>query len=539
MKYLLIAIVIAICSVVGIIAQQPLSVVPYPNTVQMGSGNSVVLCPSQFTVSSNSQSTVFGVALKRYETLYFPFGNGSSSSSSCSAIEVTVTVSSDDESLFLGVDESYNLLTNGQSNTITANTIYGAMRAIETLKQLITYNVNTQTYSLVQVKIYDEPRYPWRGFMVDTARHYLPKNAIFHIIDALGYNKLNTLHLHLVDAQSFPIESNTYPALTNASFGPGATFSHQDLSEIVAYAQTYGIRVVPEFDIPGHSASWGVGYPELVATCPAYAANINNIPLDVSNINTYTFLQNFFNEIAPIFPDQYFHTGGDEVVTGCWAQDPNIQQWMNKMDFSTTDALTYFEHQLDNIVATLNKTKIIWNDPFDYGCTLAQGQLIQVWSSAASLQAILNAGFKSIVSFAWYLDKQIPDGNTHYEWQDTWQDFYNADPANGITSNSQNIIGGEGTMFAEQISQVNWDVRVWPRAIAISERLWSQQSVNSVQLALPRIGAFSCDMSRRGILSGPLFTDYCPLPEDLALNPNQPVYKIPKDIMKELINNRK
>ncbi|KAF2070235.1 hypothetical protein CYY_008443 [Polysphondylium violaceum] len=529
MKYLLLALCVA---VVAVVAQQPLSVVPYPQTVQMGSG-SVTVCPSKFSVTTNSQSTVFAVALKRYQSLFFPFGNGSQSG--CVGVTVSITVSSDDENLFLGVDESYTLLTNGQTNTITSNTIYGAMRAIETLKQIIQYNLNSQTYGLVQVKIYDEPRFPWRGFMVDTARHFLPKNAIFHIIDALGYNKFNTLHLHLVDAQSFPVESNTYPNLTNAAFGPGATFSHQDLQEIVAYAQTYGIRVVPEFDIPGHSASWGVGYPDLVANCPAYAANINNIALDVSNPNTYTFLQNFFNEMATIFPDQYFHTGGDEVVTGCWAQDPNMQSWMNKMHFSTIDALTYFEHQLSNMVTAMNKTKMIWNDPFDYGCTLSTDQLVQVWLTG-SLPNVLNAGFKAIVSFAWYFDKQIPDGNTHYEWQDTWQDFYNADPYNGITNNSENILGGEGTMFAEQISHVNWDVRVWPRAIGLAERLWSEQSVNSVPLALPRIGAFSCDMSRRGILSGPLFTDYCPLPEDLTLSPLKPVMEIPKDIMQKLIN---
>ncbi|EGC37294.1 hypothetical protein DICPUDRAFT_30528 [Dictyostelium purpureum] len=526
-------IIILILSLLGLVCVFGQNVVPYPQQITLTNNCYVSVSPGSISISPSIQSTTFNIAVERYLNLFFPFTNTSSTSDK---ITLSVSINSDDETLQLGIDESYTLNIAQGSLELKSNTIYGAMRGLETFKQMIVYDVTSNTYSIQCAQIVDYPRYPWRGIMVDSARHFITKNFILHIIDALGYNKFNTMHWHLVDAQSFAVESTTYPDLTQAAFGPKAVFSHDDIQEVVAYAKTYGIRVIPEFDIPGHAAAWGVGYPELTCTCPDYAANINNIPLDISNPNTLTFLQNFFSEIAPLFPDQHFHTGGDELVTGCWNEDQNMVSWMEKMGFSTTDAFQYFENNLDVTMKVINRTKMTWNDPIDYGVQLSPDTVVQVWSSGADLQGILNSGYKSIVSFAWYLDKQVPDGNTHYEWQDTWQDFYNADPVNGITSNAQNIIGGEAAMFAEQVSEVNWDVRVWPRAIGVAERLWSSQGTNSVTSALPRIGAFSCDMSRRGIQSGPLFTDYCPLPEDLAFT-LKPTMKLSKSEIKQILNN--
>ncbi|KAN0042539.1 hypothetical protein ACTFIV_005107 [Dictyostelium citrinum] len=517
-----------------VIGQQPLNVVPYPQQVSIGTCI-IPLTPGSIVIESNIESSTFSVSMDRYTNLFFPFSNETEPTSSSESFLLQVTIYSDDETLQLGIDESYSLNIEQGSYQLKATNIYGAMRGLETFKQLIVYNELENSYSIVCVSISDSPRYPWRGFMVDTARHYIPKNMILHMIDSLGFSKFNTLHWHLVDAVAFPVESTTYPDLTKGAFSPSATFSHDDIEEVVAYAKTYGIRVIPEFDIPGHAAAWGIGYPELVATCPEYAANVNNIPLDISNPNTFTFIQNLFTEIAPLFLDNYFHTGGDELVTGCWLEDPTIANWMTKMGFSTTDAFQYFENNLDVTMKSINRTKITWNDPIDYGVQLNPETLVQVWSSGSDLQGIINSGYKALVSFAWYLDKQNPDNKLHYEWQDTWQDFYAADPTVNITSNAQNIIGGEATMWAEQINQVNWDVRVWPRAIGIAERLWSDQSINSVSLALPRIGHFTCDLSRRGIQSGPLFPDYCPMQDDLVFT-MKPNTKLSKSQIKLILN---
>lgn len=326
-----------------VIGQQPLNVVPYPQQVSIGTCV-IPVAPGSILIESNIESATFSVSMDRYTNLFFPFSNESEPSSNESFL-LSVTIYSDDETLQLGIDESYSLSIEQGSYQLKATNIYGAMRGLETFKQLIVYNELENSYSIVCVSISDSPRYPWRGFMVDSARHYIPKNMILHMIDSLGFSKFNTLHWHMVDAVAFPVESTTYPDLTKGAFSPSATFSHDDIQEVVAYAKTYGIRVIPEFDIPGHAAAWGIGYPELVATCPDYAANVNNIPLDISNPATFTFIQNLFTEIAPLFIDNYFHTGGDELVTGCWLEDPAIANWMTKMGFSTTDAFQYFENK--------------------------------------------------------------------------------------------------------------------------------------------------------------------------------------------------
>eukprot|EP01132_Coremiostelium_polycephalum_P012061 gene12061-14749_t len=510
-SFLFISLAIIFTATIVIGQQQVINVVPYPQSVTV-QGGSFTVSPNAFNITSSSDSTTLSVSIKRYLQLLFPFGNANTPSNT-PQVTLYIKVFSSDESLFLGVDESYSLTTDQSQCVIQASTIYGAMRGLETFKQLVTYSDSTGTYSLPSVSITDSPRFPWRGFMIDTARHYQPKSMILHIIDALGYNKFNVLHWHIVDAQSFPVQSVTYPLLTKAAFNPSAIYTHADIQEIVAYAKTYGIRVIPEFDIPGHSYSWGVGYPQLVANCPNYQANINNIPLNPALPSTYTFLTNLFTEMSTLFPDAYFHTGGDEVVLNCWNQDPTISEWMSKMGYNTVGAEQYFENQLDGIMREINRTKIIWNDPFDNGVQIAPETLIHVWYGS-DLQSVVDAGFTAIYSSNWYLDKQVPAGITHYEWQDTWIDFYNSDPTLGITTNADKIIGGEGTMWSEQINQFNWDVRVWPRSIAIAERLWSDQSINNPTTALPRIGAFSCDLSRRGVASGPLFTDYCSVPEN-------------------------
>ncbi|KYQ88618.1 beta-N-acetylhexosaminidase [Tieghemostelium lacteum] len=533
MKLLLICIIISLSILFSNGQDQSLNLVPYPQSVT-NYWTTVSIQPSGFSIQSNSASLTLAVAIKRYSALMFPFGEGNGTSGSTT---LQITVSSSNEDLFLGVDESYQLSTSSSSSfSIQSNTIYGAMRGLETFKQLMVYDLSNNEYFLSQCSISDYPRFPWRGFMIDTARHYYPVDAILHMIDSLGYNKFNVLHWHIVDAVAWPVVSSTYPQLTDAAYAPSAVYSHSEIQQVVAYAKTYGIRVVPEFDIPGHAASWGVGYPDVVATCPAYAGNVNNIPLDISNPATYTFIENLFTEIVPLFPDQYFHTGGDEVVLQCWSDDPAIQSWMTKNGYNTVTAEQYFESQLDTILQKLNRTKLIWNDPIDNGCDIIKSAIVQVWNSDTDSQTILDDGYKILVSFDWYLDKQDPTGDIHYEWQDTWQDFYNADPYNNISSHTQNILGGEATMWSEQVSHVNWDVRVWPRTIGIGERLWSDQSINSVDDALPRIELYSCDLSRRGIASGPLTPgDYCPLPTDLAYT-LKPVMHIDSKTLLEIYN---
>ncbi|EFA79432.1 beta-N-acetylhexosaminidase [Heterostelium album PN500] len=517
MKIQLLYLVVITTALLGCLVSGQPTVVPQPQSYQSGSV-SVLLNDKQFSIEPSINSATFNVAVKRYSSMFFQFGDTTpyfEKGTGASGLNtLNITIESTSEDLYMGVDESYSITATSSELSISAKTIYGAMRGLETFSQLIIYDQSSKTYSIpnTPIAINDYPRFPWRGFMIDTARHWYPPSFILHIIDTLGYNKFNVLHWHLSDAQSFPVESKIYPNLTLGAFNPLAVFSHEQIEEIVAYAKTYGIRVIPEFDLPGHAAGWGIGYPDLLAQCPGYAYNINNIALDIASEGTYDFLRNFFTEMTQLFPDAYFHTGGDEVVFGCWTADPAIQSWMNKMGFSTSVAFEYFENQMDDILIPLNRTKITWNDPFEAGVKLGPDTLIQIWNSATITQQVLEAGYKALVSFAWYLDQQVPMGNTYYEFEDTWKTFYSNDPLNGITTNAQNLLGGEAAMWSEQVSQMSWDVRVWPRSLAIAERLWSAESVTDITSAIPRFDKQSCSMAIRGVNSGPLQSDFCLLP---------------------------
>ncbi|GAM21554.1 hypothetical protein SAMD00019534_047290 [Acytostelium subglobosum LB1] len=538
--------VIVFALLVGVtLAQGPGSgpfVLPQPVSLTWGSQVVPISDASTFIIQSNVNSVTLNVATKRYSTLFFPFGNGTSTSGAPTQ-SLSIQVQSSNEDLALGVDESYKIAVDSASSlTITANTIYGAMRGLETFSQLLTYNPKSNSYSIpfAPISISDSPRFQWRGFMIDTARHYEPVNFILHIIDALGYNKFNVLHWHMVDAESFPVVSTTYPELSaKGAFNPLAIYTHDDIEEVVAYAKTYGIRVIPEFDIPGHAYGWGFGYPQLLAQCPGYAYNINNIALNIAEPFTYQVITGLFTEMAALFPDQYFHTGGDEVIFGCWLQDPSIVSWMNKMGFDSVHAETYFENQLTYILDGLNRTKIVWNDPFQNGVTLAPGTVVQIWNSADITQQVVDAGFKAIASYAWYFDKQQPMGVSTGEFENTWEVFYTSDPASGVTSNVDSVIGGEATMWSEQVDQMSWDTRVFPRALAVAERLWSAAYINDTNSALPRLEQQSCNIARRGVNSGPLEPDFCLIQTYLGMSrPNRlrPIIKLDRDTIKSILS---
>lgn len=166
------------------------------------------------------------------------------------------------------------------------------------------------------------PRFPHRGLLLDSARHYLPLPVIRRVIDALAYNNMNVLHWHIVDAESFPFISPRSPLLHLGAYTPEAVYSKADVAGIIEYARMRGIRVILEIDMPGHAYSWGHGYPSVVAKCPRYEHNINNIPLNPAVDLGWTVIDGLLRDLlGDLNRDQYFHIGGDEVVYGCWRQD--------------------------------------------------------------------------------------------------------------------------------------------------------------------------------------------------------------------------
>ncbi|GAM21553.1 hypothetical protein SAMD00019534_047280 [Acytostelium subglobosum LB1] len=489
-------------------------ITPYPRSVTFGSTTGL-LNPQKFKITTSSSSSILAGAIQRYSSLFFPFGNGAASSAPAATLNIKVASAS--ETLDFGVSENYTISATTSSYTITADTIYGAMRGLETFSQLIAYTQSSNSYSIpfLPIVINDYPRFPWRGIMIDTGRHFQPASYIMHLIEGLSYSKFNTLHWHVTDTESFGAEvpnSN----VTNP-YNSVAVWSTADIQAIVAHGKSYGVRVVPEFDVPAHSYSWRYGAPDMFTNCPSYYNWMDQVPMSPASDNALDVVKSVFTEMSSLFVDSFFHTGGDELALDCWNEDPAVKAWMAQKGFSTVQTEQYFEDYFTTVLQSLNRTKVVWNDPYSNGVALAKDTVVHVWDSTSLMQSIVNDGYRAIASFDYYLNDQIPvSGQTHYEWQDTWQDFYGADPLAGISSNGHLVIGGEGCIWGEQADQFAVDVRVFPRALGISERLWSDESLTDVQSALTRIGALSCRISQRGIASGPLFPDFCLMPDDVA-----------------------
>jgi hexosaminidase len=422
-----------------------------------------------------------------------------------------VTLASGDETLQYGVDESYKLAVSAPRAQLTSNTVYGALRGLESFSQLVSSTSNgTLVINNAPWTITDTPRYAHRGLLIDTSRHYLPVHAILRTIDALAYTKMNVLHWHMVDAQSFPIESDSFPLLTNARYNDEEIYTKNELRTIVQYAKDRGVRVIAEVDTPGHTASWGIGYPE-ITVCrdktreQGFCAENPCGMLDVSKNRTYEIVGGFIGEMTEIFPDQFFHFGADEVVLECW-DTPAIKAWMNDNKIADLNgALNYFEQQIYNLAKSKNRQPVHWQEVFEEKLTLPSNAIIQVWKDFETLDSVVKAGYRAILSNyqAWYLDCGFGNWCPYC----SWIDMYNNEPLQGSTLTPEQqrlILGGEVAIWAELVDEWNLDSRVWPRAAAAGERLWSNAQVKDIPDAFARLLRHSCRLSARGIHADPL-----------------------------------
>ena len=306
-------------------------------------------------------------------------------------------------------DESYTLVARPTGVTLSAQTPYGVLAGLETLLQLV--EATDSSLSVPAVTIEDRPRYPWRGLMIDVARHWMPKPVILRNLDAMAAVKLNVLHLHLSDDQGFRVESRLFPRLHQAGSG-GNYYTQADIREIVAYAADRGIRVVPEFDMPGHTTSWLVAYPELGSGTGPYTLareyGIHDATMDPSREPVFRFLERFFGEMAGLFPDPFVHVGGDEVsAKSHWNTNPRIQQFMRDRRLPDTHALqSYFNIRLQEILTLHGKALVGWDEILSD--SLRRPAVIQAWRSHEMLFAAVHKGFGSILSAGWYLDHKLP-----------------------------------------------------------------------------------------------------------------------------------
>jgi len=474
------------------------TLMPQPAHLTANAG-SLALTP-QFTAAADKfHDTRLDSAIARMlKRLEFQTGLQIATTPSTGSATLTVTVDGAGEAV-QGPDEIevYTLEVTPNSAHLKAPTVVGAIHGLETFLQLIQ-NDGTN-YFLPAVSIDDSPRFRWRGLMIDVSRHFEPLDVIRRTLDGMAAVKMNVFHWHLSDDQGFRIESKVYPKLT--SMGSDGLFYTQDQArEMIAYARDRGIRVVPEFDIPGHAQSWMVGYPELASgNGPDYGGpyqierqyGIFDPVMDPTRDGTYKFLDRFIGEMAELFPDPYMHVGGDENNGVQWAANPRIQEFAKKHDLKDTAALqTYFNQQLLPILKKHGKRMIGWDEIYAPG--LSKDAMIQSWRGFDSLAATAKDGYSGILSAGYYLDHM-----------DTAERHYLVDPVPASTSltpdQQAHILGGEACMWNEHVTPLSIDSRIWPRAAAIAERLWSPQSINNVNDMYRRLWVESLRLEAVGL----------------------------------------
>jgi hexosaminidase len=390
-------------------------------------------------------------------------------------------------------DESYQLQVSDRQTRLTAPTVVGALRGLETILQLVA--ADRDGFYLPEVTIRDQPRFRWRGLLIDVGRHYQPMEVLKRNLDAMAAVKLNVFHWHLTENQGFRIESKKFPKLHQLG-SDGLYYTQDQAREIVAYAAERGLRVVPEFDMPGHSTAWLVGYPELASLPGPYEierrAGIFDPTLDPTREEVYKFLDTFIGEMAAIFPDAYLHIGGDENEGKQWDGNPQIQAFMKEKGIKDNHALqAYFNQRMLKILQKHKKKMIGWDEIFQPD--LPRDVVIQSWRGPAALAEAAKKGYDGILSNGYYIDLMYP-ASQHYL----------ADPVpinSALTpEEAKHILGGEATMWGEWVSPETIDSRIWPRTAAIAERLWSPRDVTDVEDMYRRLAAISIELEDLGLM---------------------------------------
>src|SRR2546428_852616 len=393
----------------------------------------------------------------------------------------------------LGEDESYNLAVSPAGAQLSAPTTLGILHGLQTFLQLV--ETTGDGFAVPVITIQDKPRFAWRGLMIDVSRHFIPLGVLKRNLDGMAAAKLNVFHWHLSDNQGFRIESKKFPKLHQLG-SDGLYYTQDEVHELIAYARDRGIRVIPEFDMPGHSTSWFVGYPELASAPGPYQIErkwgVFDPAMDPTQDRTYKFLDQFIGEMAALFPDQYFHIGGDEVNGKQWDANPKIQEFMRSHGMkSNQDLQAYFNKRVQAIVSKHKKTMIGWDEILNPD--LRKTITIQSWRGQQSLAQAAKLGYRGLLSHGYYVDLMWP----------AWQ-HYAVDPmADAAASLSpeekQRILGGEACMWSEYVSPENIDSRIWPRSAAIAERLWSPQNVQDVNSMYQRLEIVSRHLDWLGL----------------------------------------
>jgi hexosaminidase len=471
-------------------SQPQLNLMPMPASVQAGTGQLPITQSFSVAVTGFRDASL-DLAVQRFQTQLWRQTGLPPRPKSGSVPTLTVHADHGREAVQkLGEDESYELTVTDSNAQLNAPTTLGVLHGLQTFLQLA--QITPTGFAAPAVTIKDQPRFPWRGLMIDASRHFIPAAVIKRNLDGMAAVKMNVFHWHLSDDQGFRAESKKFPNLTGMG-SDSQFYTQEEIRDVIAYAHDRGIRVIPEFDMPGHSRSWFLGYPELASGPGPYNLETGDPIMDPTRESTYKFLEKFIAEMAKLFPDAYFHIGGDEVDGKQWDSNPQIQAFIHAHGMKNNqDLQAYFNQRLQKIVARNHKIMVGWDEILHPD--LPKTIVVQSWRGQASLAAAAKQGYAGMLSHGYYLDLMFPAA-----------DHYAVDPMSGdaatLTPEQQKLIlGGESCQWAEWVTPENIDSHIWPRNGAIAERLWSPQNVTDVDSMYARMNAVSLDLEWLGLM---------------------------------------
>ncbi|KHN21358.1 Beta-hexosaminidase [Glycine soja] len=422
------------------------------------------------------------------------------------------------------------------------------MRGLETFSQLAWGN---PTCVAVGVHLWDSPLYAHRGIMLDTSRNYFPVKDLLRTVEAMSMNKLNVFHWHVTDSQSFPLVLPSEPALAEkGAYASHMVYSPEDVKRVVEFGLDHGVRVMPEIDSPGHTGSWALAYPEIVACANMFwwpaegdilAAEPGTGHLNPLNPKTYQVLKNVIRDMTTLFPEPFYHSGADEIVPGCWKTDPTIQKYLSNGG-TLSQVLEKFINNTLPFIVSLNRTVVYWEDVLlsetvHVPSTILPKEhvVLQTWNNGHNnTKRIVSSGYRTIVSSSdfYYLDCGHGDfvgNNSIYDQQNgdnkdnggswcgpfkTWQTIYNYDIAYGLSEEEAKLVlGGEVALWTEQADSTVLDGRIWPRTSALAESLWSgnrdEKGMKRYAEATDRLNEWRSRMVSRGIGAEPIQPLWC------------------------------
>lgn len=382
--------------------------------------------------------------------------------------------------------EGYSLVVNPFNVIIEANELNGLFYGIQSLRQLFNEHINSVAkvegidWELPAVVILDKPEFVWRGLNLDCCRHFMSKEFVKRYIDLLAYHKFNTLHWHLTEDQAWRIEIKKYPELIKKGAfriyddgsSYGGFYTQEDIKEVVAYASSRFITVVPEIEMPGHSTAAISCYPEISCSGgPFEVGTLWGIYYDIycaGNEKTFQFLENVISEVIDLFPSKYIHIGGDEAPKNRWHNCPKCQQRIKDENLKDEHELqSYFVKRMEKFINSKGKQIIGWDEILEGG--LAPDATVQSWRGVKGAIDAAKQGHDVIVS---------PTSHCYLDYLVDITDLakvYSFDPVPSelTLDERKHVLGSEGNMWSEYAPQELIDDRLFPRMLALSEVIWT------------------------------------------------------------------